>query len=97
MIFTYVTSVVIGLHEEPVNFYWAKRCFHDWPFVYFSGGFISHLSSDYANINMLKSDYMKAWNSIKNNSGHFVENKRHQETGTEYFTLVQMILKEEGY
>ena len=97
MIFTYVTSVVIGLHEEPVNFYWAKRCFHDWPFVYFSGGFISHLSSDYANINMLKSDYMKAWNSIKNNSGHFVKNKRHQETGTEYFTLVQMILKEEGY
>ena len=28
----------------------AKRCFRDWPFVYFSGGFISYLFGDYANI-----------------------------------------------
>ena len=40
---------------------------------------------------------MEAWNSIKNNSGHFIKNKRHQETGKEYFTIVQMIVKEEGY
>ena len=29
----------------------AKRCFRDWPFVYFSGGLISHLIGDYANNN----------------------------------------------
>ena len=47
--------VVIGLHKEPANFYRgkkAKRCFRDWPFVYFSNGFISHLFGDNANINM---------------------------------------------
>ena len=38
----------------------AKRCFRDWPFVYFFGGSISHLFGDYVNINMWKSDYMKA-------------------------------------
>lgn len=27
----------------------AKSCFRDWPFVYFSGGFISHLFGDFAN------------------------------------------------
>ena len=58
---------------------------------------LSHLFSDYANIYMRKSDRMEAWNSIKNNSGHFIKNKRHQETGKEYFTIVQMIVKEEGY
>ena len=52
-----------------------KRCFCEGPFVYFSGGFISHLFGDYANINMWKSDYMKAWNSIKNDCGHFVKNQ----------------------
>ena len=59
--------VVIGLHKEPANFYRgkkAKRCFRDWPFVYFSNGFISHLFGDNANINMWTSDYMKARNSI---------------------------------
>ena len=30
----------------------AKRSFRDWPFVCFSGGFISHLFGDYANIIM---------------------------------------------
>ena len=54
----------------------AKRCFRDWPFVYF------HLSGDSANFNMWKSDY---------------KNKRYQETGMEYFTKVQMIVKDEGY
>ena len=64
----------------------AKSCFRDWPFVYFSGGFISHLFGDYANINMWKSDHMKAWDSIKEDCGRFVKNKRCQETGKEYFT-----------
>ena len=54
----------------------AKRCFRDWPFVYF------HLSGDSANFNMWKSDY---------------KNKRYQETGMEYLTKVQMIVKDEGY
>ena len=52
--FTYIHYVVFGLHEESANFFKgkAKRCFRDWPFVYFSGGFISHLFGDYANINL---------------------------------------------
>ena len=59
--------VVIGLHKEPANFYGgkkAKRCFRDWPFVYFSNSFIYRLFGDNANINMRKSDHMKARNSI---------------------------------
>ena len=50
---------------------------------------------------------MKARNSIKNDcgrsvknqmqSGRFVKKKRYQETGKEYFTIVQMIVKDEGY
>ena len=30
-------------------------------------------------------------------NGRFVKNKRYQETGKEYFTTVQMIVKDEGY
>ena len=30
-------------------------------------------------------------------NGRFVKNKRYQETGEEYFTIVQMIVKDEGY
>ena len=40
---------------------------------------------------------MKAWNSIKNDCGRFVKNKRYQETGKEYFTTVHMIIKGEDY
>ena len=78
--------------------------FREWPFVYFSNGFISHLFGDNANINMWKSDYVKAWNSIKNDcgrflktkyNGRFVKNKRYQETGREYFTMMEMIVKDE--
>ena len=51
-----VPYIVIGLvREEP-----AKSCFRDWPFVYFCGGFISHLFGDYTNINMWKSDHTEA-------------------------------------
>ena len=46
----------------------------------------------------------KLGNSIKNDCllktkyiGRFVKNKRYQETGKEYFTIVQMIVKDEGY
>ena len=49
-----MSYIVIGLLEEPANFCRekAKRWFRDWPFVYFSGGCISYLFGDYANINM---------------------------------------------
>ena len=49
-----MSYIVIGLHEEPANFgrEKVKRWFRDWPFVYFSGGCISYLFGDYANINM---------------------------------------------
>ena len=40
---------------------------------------------------------MKAWDSIKEDCGRFVKNKRCQETGKEYFTIAQMIVKDEGY
>ena len=38
-------------------------------------GFISHLFGDHANINMWKSDFMKAWNSIKNVCVRYVKNR----------------------
>ena len=73
------------------------RCFREWPFVYFTGGFISHLFGDYANTNMWKSDYKKDWNSIKNDCGRFVKKQKISGTGKEYLTIVQMIVKDEGY
>ena len=39
---------------------------------------------------------MRAWDSIKSDCGRFVKNKGYQETGKEYFTIVQMIVKDEG-
>ena len=39
---------------------------------------------------------MVALLKIKYND-RFVKNKRNQETGKEYFTIVQMIVKDEGY
>ena len=38
--------LLFSLHQAPANFYrekWAKRCFREWSFVYFSGGAISHV------------------------------------------------------
>ena len=40
---------------------------------------------------------MNAWDSYKNDCSRFVQNKRYQETKKEYFTMVQMIVKDEGY
>ena len=84
----------------------AKRCFRDWPFVYFSGGFISHLFGDYANINLwnqiiwrleiLLRTIVAALLKTKCN-GRYVKNKGYQETGKEYFAIVHMIEKDEGY
>ena len=65
--------IVIGLHEEPENFYREKRSVTPVTgnlFTFF-GGFISRRFGDYANINMWKSDYMKTWNSLKCNDRIF--------------------------
>ena len=40
---------------------------------------------------------MKAWNFMKSDCGCFVKNKRYQGTGKENITIVQMIMKDEGY
>ena len=49
---------------------------------------------------------MKAWNSFKNDCGSFVKNqikwplcqkKKISRNGKEYFTIVQMIVKDKGY
>ena len=40
---------------------------------------------------------MNAWNSIKNDCGRFVKNKRYQEMGKEYSTIVQMIVKDDHW
>ena len=34
---------------------------------------------------------------MKNDCGCFVKNRRYQERGEEYFTIVQMTVKDEGY
>ena len=40
-------------------------------------------------------DYMKAWNSVKNDCDHCVKNEIYQETGKECSTIVQMIAKDD--
>ena len=68
LIFPYhVPYIVIGLvHEEPANFLKgkAKSCFRDWPFAYFSGGFISHLFRYYANTHTNKKDTVCLMTSV---------------------------------
>ena len=73
----YVSYIVIGLHEEPENFYREKRsvALTTGDLFTFFGGFISRRFGDYANINMWKSDYTKTWNSIKNDCGRFDKNQ----------------------
>ena len=77
LIFTYVSYIVIGLHEEPENFYREKRsvALTTGDLFTFFGGFISRRFGDYANINMWKSDYAQTWNSIKNDYGRFNKNQ----------------------
>ena len=67
----------IGPHEEPSNFYGEKRsvAFVTSHLFTFLMVFISRLFGDYANIDMWKSDYMKAWNSITNDCDRFDKNQ----------------------
>ena len=106
----YVPYIVSDLHEELANFYRGKRSVAfvtNQSFTFFSG-FISHLFGDYA---ILICENQTIWRLENSNeirtivaallktkcNGPFVKNKRCQETGKEYFTIVQMILKDEGY
>ena len=73
-----------------------------WRF-YFSGGFISHLffilicgNKTIWRLEILLRTILAALLKTKYN-GRFVKNKRYQETGKDYFKIVQMILKDEGY
>ena len=72
----------------------SEALLRDWPFNFFSDGFISHLLGEYANI--LLRTIVDTLLKTKCN-GRFVKNKRYHETGKEYFTIVQMIVKDEGY
>ena len=42
----------------------AKSCFRDWPFAYFSGGFISHLFRYYANTHTNKKNTVCLMTSV---------------------------------
>ena len=108
LIFTYVPYIVIGLHEEPENFYKEKRS------VAFVTGHLftflvvlsliclvtTHIliceNQTTWRLEILLRTIVAALLKTKCN-GHFVKNKRYQETGKEYFTIVQMIVKDEGY
>ena len=61
VIFTYVLYLPYWLTLGTGQFLYgkAKRSFRDWPFVCFSGGFISHLFGDYANIKIRLDEGLK--------------------------------------
>ena len=108
LIFTYVPYIVIGLHEEPENFYKEKRSVafvtgHLFTFLVVLS-FICLVTTHILicknqttwRLEILLRTIVAALLKTKCN-GHFVKNKRYQETGKEYFTIVQMIVKDEGY
>ena len=83
----------------------AKRCFRDKPFVYFlvvlsliclvTMQILICENQTKWGLEILLRTIVAALLKTKCN-GHFVKNKRYQETGKEYFTIVQMIVKDEG-
>ena len=94
--------IVIGLHEEPANSY-----------TFVTGHLITFLvvlsliclvttqiliseNQTILRLEILLRTIVAALLKTKCN-GRFVKNKRYQETGEEYFTIVQMIVKDEGY
>ena len=99
LIFTYVPYIVIGLQEEPANFYREKRS------VAFVTGhlftFLMVLSLIcLVTTQILVSENQMVWRLkillrtivaallITKCNDRFAKNKRYQETGKEYFTLV---------
>ena len=106
LIFTYVPYIVIGLHEEPENFYKEKRSV-----AFVTGHLFTFLvvlsliclvttqilicgNKTIWRLEILLRTIVAALLRTKCNSG-FVKNKRYQETGKEYFTIVEMIVKEQ--
>ena len=110
LIFTYVSYIVIGLQEEPANFYREKRSV-----VFVSGHLFTFLMVlsliCLVTTQILVSENQTIWRLkillrtivtallITKCNGRFVKKKkkkkRYQETGKEYFTIVEMIVKEQ--
>ena len=108
LIFTYVPYIVIGLHEEPANFYREKQSV-----AFVTGHLLTFLvvlfliclvttqilicvNQTIWRLEIILRTIVAAFSKTKYN-GRFVKNKRYQETGKEYFTIVQMIVKDDGY
>ena len=106
LIFTYVSYIVIGLQEEPANFYREKRSV-----VFVTGHLFTFLMVlsliCLVTTQILVSENQTIWKLkillrtieaallITKCNDRFVKNKRYQETGKEYFTIVEMIVKEQ--
>ena len=84
LIFTYVPYIVIGLYKEPANFYREKRS-------------ISFVTGHLFTFVLVLSFICLVTPQILICENQTIKNKRYQETGMEYFTKVQMIVKDEGY
>ena len=106
LIFTYVLCIFIGLQEEPVNFYREKRSLtlvtgHLFTFLMVLSLIrlvtTQTLVSENQTIWKLKIllRTIEAALLITKCNDRFVKNKRYQETGKEYFTIVEMIVKEQ--
>ena len=108
LIFTYVPYIVIGLHEEPENFYKEKRSVafvtgHLFTFLVVLS-FICLVTTHILicenqttwRLEILLRTIVAALLKTKCN-GRFIKNKRYQETGKESFKIVQMIVKDEVY
>ena len=108
LIFTYVPYIVIGLHEEPANFYREKRSVafvtgHLFTFLVVLS-FICLVTTHILicenqttwRLEILLRTIVAALLKTKCN-GRFIKIKRYQETGKESFKIVQMIVKDEVY
>ena len=107
--FQYVPYIVIGLvHEGPANFYREKRrvafvTSHLFTFLVVlsliclvTTKILICGNQTIWRLEILLRTIVAALLKTKYN-GRFVQNKRYQETGKEYFTIVQMIVKDDGY
>ena len=106
LIFICVLYIFIGLQEEPVNFYREKRSL-----TFVTGHLFTFLMVlsliCLVTTQILVSENQTIWKLkillrtieaallITKCNDRFVKNKRYQETGKEYFTIVEMIVKEQ--
>ena len=105
---TCLILLLAGLHEEPANFYREKRSV-----AFVTGHLFTFLvvlsliclvttqtviceNQTICRLEIMLRTIVAAWLKTKCD-GRFVKNKRYQETGKKYFTIVQMIVKDEGY